>query len=313
MSQQASEEYNPNFLGLPPEFCDQARAAAAVIPVPYDGATTWVKGAKDGPRAILEASLQLELFDIETATEPYRRGIATLPPLLFDGSATALADQVATEVAAVLDRQQLPIVLGGDHSVSIGAIREVARRFAGVSILQLDAHADTRETYANSTHNHACVMARAREWCPIVQVGIRSIDSSEVRQLDRERVFFAHEIRRQPEQGWIERAVDLLSEDVYVTIDLDAFDPSVIPATGTPEPGGLTWYDVTALLGRLVNHRRVVAFDVTELCPAPAHHASAFTAAKLVYRFLAMIFAKETSLLPSQNASEDERSDDTRI
>ena len=312
MSASSGAAHDANFLGLPPQFCDPARAAAAVIPVPYDAATTWVKGAKQGPQAILEASLQLELFDIETGTEPYRRGIATLPPLLFDGSPTMLADHVAAEVATVLDRKQLPIVLGGDHSVSIGAIREAARRFSGVSVLQLDAHADTRETYANSTHNHACVMARAREWCPIVQVGIRSIDSSEIGRLDRDRVFFAHEIRDQPKRSWIERAIDLLSEDVYVTIDLDAFDPSVIPATGTPEPGGLTWYDVTSLLSRVAKRRRVVAFDVTELCPVPVHHASAFTAAKLVYRFLAMIFANGT-LLPFQDSSENKRSNDTRV
>ena len=166
-------------------------------------------------------------------------------------------------------------------------------------MLQIDAHADTRETYGGSAYNHACVMARVRECCPIVQVGIRSLDTTEVPGLEGDRVVFAHEIAAEragavdPSEvrPWMERVLRLLSEDVYVTMDLDAFDPSVMPATGTPEPGGLYWYEVNALLGIVAASRRVVAFDVVELVDLPGHHASAFTAAKLVYRFLAEIFA----------------------
>lgn len=303
---------NPVFLDLGPDHRDPEKAAACILPVPYDLTSSWTKGAHRGPAALIDASNFVELYDIETGSEPYRRGIATLPELAFDGPPDALAERVEARVAGLLERGTLPIVLGGEHSVTIGAARAAARRFPGLSVLQVDAHADTRESYDGSPYNHACVMARLRELVPIVQVGIRSVDGSEVEGLDPERVFFAHEIAAERAEGvlsrqsaapalaggeadapvarsWIEQAVGLLTDVVYVTIDLDAFDPSVIPATGTPEPGGLFWYEVNALLRAVARSRRVVAFDVVELLPG--HAPSAFTAAKLVYRFLAEIFA----------------------
>ena len=298
------------FFDLPDEYRDPARAAAAILPIPYDATSTWKKGAARGPAAILEASTQVELYDVETASEPYRHGIATLDELVFDGSPEALADEVAREVGEIVDRGQLPVVVGGDHSVSIGAIRAAADRFEGLSVLQIDAHADSRDSYEGSTHNHACVIARARELCPVVQVGIRSLDASELEAIDPDRVFWAHEMHRETggsDPGgigtggggpgvietvrWHERAVELLGPDVYVTIDLDAFDPSIVPATGTPEPGGLSWYQVTDLLGAVTAARNVVGFDVVELLPQPGQHASDFLAAKLIYRFLAMTSA----------------------
>jgi agmatinase len=283
------------FFGLSEEFSDPEAAAAAILPVPYDATSTWKKGADRGPAAILAASAQVELYDIETGTEPYRAGIATLPEIRFDGPPEALADRVAARAGEVLDRGQLPVLLGGEHSVSIGAMRAAAERHAGLSFLQIDAHGDTRESYEGSTHNHACVMARARELGPIVQVGIRAIDAAEAETMDRERVFFAHEIRDRAQaarsDAWIDRAVALLAPEVYVTIDLDAFDPSLVPATGTPEPGGLGWYQVTDLLAAVTAARRIVAFDVVELLPQPGQHASDFLAAKLVYRLLAMIWS----------------------
>lgn len=278
-----------NFLGLPAEFRDLERAAAAVLPVPYDATSTWKKGADRGPAAILEASNQVELYDIETASEPYRHGIATLDALRIDGPPDELADAVERAGAAILQRQQIPVVLGGEHSVSIGAIRAAAAAFSDLSVLQIDAHGDTRESYEGSPFNHACVMARARELCPVVQVGIRAVDASEVAALDPERVFWGHELHR--DNAWIERAASLLTGHVYVTIDLDGFDPSLMPATGTPEPGGMSWQQVMALLGAVTASRRVVGFDVVELLPQPGDHACDFLAAKLVYRFLAMIFA----------------------
>ncbi|MCA9289609.1 MAG: agmatinase [Phycisphaerales bacterium] len=282
----------PTFLGLEPEFCDPSTAAIAVLPVPYDGTSSWKKGADDGPRALLEASTQVEFFDIPTRTEPYRHGIATLPAVRHDGDPVALADLVDAQVDAALARHQLPVVLGGEHSVTIGAVRAAARRFPNLSVLQIDAHGDTRESYDGSTHNHACVMARVREWCPIVQVGIRAIDASEMAGMEPERTFFAHDICDGGDRAWMSRAIAGLTEDVYVTIDLDAFDPSLLPATGTPEPGGLGWYDVIELLRRVCAERRVVGFDVVELCPSPGQHASEFVAAKLVHRFMAMVLAE---------------------
>jgi agmatinase len=175
--------------------------------------------------------------------------------------------------------------------VTIGAVRAAAAAYPRLSVLQIDAHADTRESYQDSTHNHACVIARVRELCPVVQVGIRSVDAKEVQGLDLGRVFWAHEIVRDAEDAWIKEAVELLTRDVYVTIDVDAFDPSVVPATGTPEPGGLDWYHVTDLLAAVARKRRVVGFDLVELLPG--HPPSAFLAAKLIYRFLAQIEAYE--------------------
>ncbi|NOZ78400.1 MAG: agmatinase [Acidobacteria bacterium] len=270
-----------------------SRASVVVLPVPYDATATWKRGAAAGPAALLEASANMELYDIPTRSEPYRRGIATLPPVVCPEDPEELATIVEERVAELLEAGRLPVVVGGEHSVSIGAIRAAARIVPGLSVLQIDAHADTREEYMGSKYNHACVMARAREVAPIVQVGIRSIDASELPRLDSSRVAWAHEIVDRPaaDTTWIDRSVSLLSEAVYVTIDLDGFDPSVVPATGTPEPGGLMWSQVEALLTRVARTRRVAAFDVVELLPAPGQWASEFLAAKLVYRFLAEIFA----------------------
>jgi len=278
-----------SFLDLPQEFRDPEGAAAAILPVPYDATSTWKKGADRGPAAILAASTQVELYDIETASEPFRHGIATLPPVQEAGAPEVLADEVERRVAQILQRDQVAIVLGGEHSVSIGAMRAAAAARPGLSVLQIDAHGDTRESYEGSRFNHACVMARARELCPVVQVGIRAVDASEVPGMDPERVFWGHELHG--DDHWIERAVALLGPEVYVTIDLDAFDPALMPATGTPEPGGMSWHQVTALLAAVTAARRVVGFDVVELLPQPGDHACDFLAAKLVYRFLAMIFA----------------------
>jgi agmatinase len=282
----------PAFLGLTAADVDPATAFAAILPVPYDGTSTWMKGADAGPRAILEASAAVELYDIETDSEPWRRGIVTCPPVTVDQSPEAMAAAVERAVAGQLELGRLPIVLGGEHSVTIGAVRAVRARYDDLTVLQIDAHADTRESYEGSTHNHACVMARARECCPIVQVGIRSVDAAEIDRLDQQRVFWAHEIVDGPDRGWMDRVAERCTGSVYVTVDLDGLDPSVIPATGTPEPGGLSWADVNELIRRVAAAHRIVGYDVVELLPMPGHHASAFTAAKLVYRMLATVLAR---------------------
>ena len=278
------------FLGLP---ADSSRgvSGAVIVPVPYDGTSTWQKGADAGPQALLEASAAVELYDIETAREPWRDGIRTLAALEVPPDPEEMSSVVRKTVAAILERGDLPVVLGGEHSVTIGAVNAAADRFDDLTVLQIDAHADTREEYEGSSHNHACVMARARERCPIVQVGIRAVDASEMPGLDADRVFWAHDIVGAADDSWMDEVAGLLTSQVYVTIDLDAFDPSLIPATGTPEPGGLEWYPVNRLLRRGARASRVVGFDVVELLPAEGHHASAFAAAKLVHRFLAEIEA----------------------
>lgn len=278
------------FLGLPPDATRGLRGAA-VVPVPYDGTSTWHKGADAGPQALLEASEAVELYDIETGLEPWRGGIRTLSALECPADPQAMSAVVRAAVASILDGGELPVVIGGEHSVTIGAVEAAADRFEDLTVLQIDAHADTREEYEGSTHNHACVMARARERCGIVQVGIRAVDAAEVPGIDPARVFWAHDIVPVADDAWMDRVISLLTPNVYVTIDLDAFDPSLIPATGTPEPGGLGWYTVNALLRRVARASRVVGFDVVELLPSEGHHASAFAAAKLVYRFMAEIEA----------------------
>jgi agmatinase len=282
----------PRFCDLPDDLSDLSTAAAAIVPVPYDRTSTWKKGADKGPQAILEASHHLEWHDLATGTETCRRGIATLPPVECDGPPEALADLLDDRVGSLIEDGVLPVILGGDHSVSIGAIRAASRVAPGMSVLQIDAHSDSRDEYAGSAFNHACVMARAREWCPVVQVGIRAVDSSELAVLDPVRVIYAHQIDGPgAEPDWIERALAGLNDKVYATIDLDGFDPAYVPATGTPEPGGLDWYQVTSLLERVAANRQVVGFDVVELLPTPGHWASEFLAAKLVYRFLGLVLS----------------------
>jgi agmatinase len=275
------------FGDLPEPFGDPARARVAIIPVPYDGTSTWLKGADRGPAAILEASAHLELYDIETSSEPYRRGILTDPPVTEAGSPEQMALAVEQRVSGQLQAGRFPVVLGGEHSVSIGAMRAAAARCPGLSFLQLDAHTDLRPEYEGSRYNHACVMARARELGPIVQVGIRSMDASEQKDLDPRRVFFAERLRGR--QGWAREVVRRLSRRVYLTLDLDVLDPAFMPSTGTPEPGGLDWYQVLELIRLLCRRRELVGFDLVELAPS-GNRAPDFLAAKLVYKLLAYRF-----------------------
>jgi len=288
-----AEDINPGFGGLPEEFRDARRAQISVLPVPYDLTSTWQKGADRGPDALIAASANMELFDIPTGTEVYRRGIETLAPIRHTGSPDDLANKVQDAMTRIMDQKKFPVLLGGEHSVSIGAFRAVAKRFrkSELSILQIDAHGDTREEYHGSKCNHACVMARARELCPITQVGIRAIDIEETEKMDLKRVFFGHDIAGNADRSWMDKVIKQQAENVYVTIDLDAFDPAFVPATGTPEPGGLSWHEVNTLLARLIKQRNVVGFDVVELLPMSGQWASEFLAAKLVYRFLSMVFA----------------------
>jgi agmatinase len=291
------------FGDLPPEHCDAARSRVAVIPVPYDGTSTWQKGADRGPDAIVAASAQVELHDIETSSEVFRVGIHTERPVLEGRSPERMTEAVRERVSAALGASRFPVLLGGEHSVSLGAVQACVARFPDLSVLQLDAHTDLRAEYHGSRFNHACVMARVKELCPIVQVGIRSADASERTGLDERRVFYGESIasasaraRRAAGVGrellrgrWMRQALRLLTGRVYLTVDLDVFDPSVVPSTGTPEPGGLDWYEVTAFLRLVLERREVVGFDVVELCPGD-NPASDFLAAKLVYKLLSYRF-----------------------
>lgn len=290
MAQSASKT---GFGDLPKEFRTYETSAIAVVPVPYDGTSTWKKGADKGPAALLEASANMELFDIETVSEVYKRGIHTLPAIKHTGDPEKLAPKVQKAVAKVLADGKFPVTLGGEHSISVGAFRAVTAKWPDLSILQIDAHGDTREEFHGSKYNHACVMARARELCPITQVGIRAIDACEYPAMDKRRVFWGHDLHGRADDKWIDQVINQQSKHVYVTIDLDAFDPSHVGATGTTEPGGLSWRQVNELLKKLCAKRAVVGFDVVELLPAPGQWASEMLAAKLVYRFLSEVFERK--------------------
>ena len=277
-----------NFGSLGPEYSAQDDSAVVIIPVAYDGTSTWVKGADKGPAAIIEASAHMELYDIETDSEVYRRGIFT--DAFIEGSMApeTMVGRVEDRVEKWLTKGKFVVVVGGEHSVQIGSVRAHGKRFSALTVLQLDAHADLRDEYDGSKCNHACVMARAREVGPIVQVGVRSMDVSEKENVTRSRMFFAKDIRRKAD--WIKAVMARLSESVYLTVDVDVFDPAVMPSTGTPEPGGLFWYDVLGLLKTVAVERNMVGFDVVELCPDGRNKAPDFLAAKLIYKLLSYKF-----------------------
>jgi len=285
-----------NFGGLPEEYSSATSAKIVIVPVAYDATSTWIKGADRGPAAIIEASANMELYDIEMDSEVYREGIYTDKMIEEKLSPENMVEKVKKRVRDHLDENKFAVVLGGEHSVSIGSVKAHIENKGDIMVLQLDAHSDLRDQYEGSKYNHACVMARVKELCPIVQVGIRSMDYSEKEIMDRANVFFAEDIYSSADRtcptSWIERVISKLKDKVYVTIDLDVFDPSIMPSTGTPEPGGLLWYDVLKLLRQVADNRDIVGFDVVELCPNDRNKAPDFLAAKLVYKLLGYKFKR---------------------
>ena len=280
------------FASLDGDDADYDKAAVAILPVLYDGTTSYRAGARDGPQAIIEASRYLELYEPELDIEPSQWGIATLPALEPDVSGPeANIARVEQAVGGLADAGKLPVMLGGEHSLTIGAVRALSRRFQSLSVLQLDAHADMRDTYQGSRYSHACVVRRVREIVgdeSVVQAGIRSISSEEVEYIRGSGIggvnFYTSGQYADP--AAIDALLAGLGEAVYVTIDLDALDPSIMPAVGTPEPGGLSWQETLDILRAVAQRSRIVGFDVMELAPSegPAH--AAFTAARLTYKMI---------------------------
>ena len=279
-----------NFGGIPEEFTQLNDSQVVVLPVPYDGTSTYIKGSDKGPDAILDASCNVELYDIETDSEIYTVGIHTAAAVVENSSPEKMAESVYTRANEYLKDNKFLVTIGGEHSISIGLFKAFSENFKNLTILQIDAHSDLRQEYEGSRYNHACAMARAREFSPIVQVGIRSMDVSEKPYIDRNRVFPAEKIYKR--QVNISDIVNILTDNVYLTIDLDGFDPSVIPSTGTPEPGGLSWYDVIDLIAEVIKTKNLVGFDVVELCPNENEKSSDFIAAKLIYKILSYKFSK---------------------
>jgi len=290
----AGWELPHNFLGLDEEASDFVRARVVILPVPYEATTSYGGGARNGPAAIIEASRYVELYDQELDAEPYEAGVATLPALELTsaGPERALAElREAYERLLAAAPDKLVIVLGGEHSITSAPVLAWADRLeaAGrrLTVLQIDAHTDLRPEYEGTPYSHASVMHRVHERVDIVAVGIRALTREErelVRSSDHIHVFFADDIHEG--HGWIDDVIAKLGDDVYITFDVDGLDPSLVPATGTPEPGGLGWYQALALLRRVFAERNVVGCDVVELAPIPGQPSSDFVVAKLVYKMI---------------------------
>lgn len=279
-----------NFAGLTSPYSDYDFAKAVVVPVPYDATSTWVRGSEKGPEAFLDASVTLEWYDLETETEAYKQGIHTCAPITEAATPEALCDAVEAKIDALIKDSKFPFTIGGNHTVSIGAIRAMAKNYDDLTILQLDAHSDLRPFYEGSELNHACVMNQAQRLCSITQVGIRSMCIEETPFADKSRIFFAHKLMF--ETDWQERALKTLKKNVYITIDLDVFDPAVLPSTGTPEPGGMLYYQVLHFLRDVIANYNIVGIDIVELCPNETERASDYLAARLAYQLLTYQFLK---------------------
>ncbi|MFD2696966.1 agmatinase [Mesonia sediminis] len=275
-----------NYAGIPDKYARIDDAKVVLIPVPYDGTSTWQKGADKGPAAFLEASENMELYDIETQSEVYKQGIYLAPAVSENSSPEKMVESVYKTVKNYLKQDKFVTLFGGEHSVSIGSIRAFSESFEELSVVQIDAHADLRKSYEGSSCNHACALHEASKNTNLIQVGIRSMDASEKEFMDETRVYFAHDLY----EDWMDDAIGQMTPNVFITIDLDAFDPSILPATGTPEPGGLLWYETLDFLKMIFKTKNVVGFDIVELCPNENHKASDFLAAKLYYKMLSYKF-----------------------
>ena len=274
------------FLDIGKPYTDYKAAKFAVIPVPYEKTTSYGKGTAGGPLAILKASEHIENYDIELDSEPFRVGISVGKPIRS-------LDKISDGVAKVLADKKIPVLLGGEHSITPFAVSACKKRYKNLSVLQFDAHADLRSSYQGSKYSHACAMRRVLEICPAVQVGIRSMDRSEMEfarssgQLDK--IHFAQKLEL------VEKIDTQLSKDVYITIDIDVLDPAIMPATGTPEPGGLDYYEVLDILKGVARQKNVVGFDLVELAPIKGLNHPDFTSARLIYKLMGYIVSKNKS------------------
>ncbi|MCY1636451.1 agmatinase [Marinifilum sp. D737] len=282
-----------NFAGIEDEYCTFENAATLLQSIPYDGTSTWGKGADKAFPAFLEALENMELYDIETNSEVYQTGVHILPDIVEDESPEAMVKAVYQSAKENLETGKFTTYFGGEHSVSIGVIRAFHEKFDNLTVLQLDAHADLRKEYDGTPFNHACAVHEASKIANLVQVGIRSMDSCELEYLNREQCYFAQDIHKQT--SWMDDSISKMTENVYLTIDLDVFDPSIMPSTGTPEPGGLDWYTVISYLRKVFRQKNVVGFDIVELAPQEGQKAPDFLTAKLYYKLLSYRFESKSA------------------
>jgi agmatinase len=285
------------FGGLEPQLSNPENSRVFIWPVPFEKTVSYGQGAKDGPAAIIEASRYMELYDEELGGETASIGIHTLPAIHANREPEEMMLALHREAGKLLRSGKFICMLGGEHSISPPVVRAFRDAFPNLSVLQIDAHADLRDSYEGTKYSHACAMRRILESCPAVQVGIRSLSAEEARVIPHlpTRVFYAKDIAGQP--GWVDSAVEALSENVYLTIDIDGLDPSLVPATGTPEPGGLMWNETLTLIRTLAAKRRVVGMDLVELSGSSTSNVSSFLAAKLIYKTLGYVFRQQVPLL----------------
>ncbi len=281
-----------NFCGLMPPQCDYPTARFVVLPVPYEGTVTYQPGTAKGPHAILDASRFVERYDEILRAVTADLGIHTLEPLEIAPACDAVSAEVAHVAEQVLADKKVLCMLGGEHSITFGAVQAFKKTYDELCVLQLDAHADLRDTYGGERCSHATVMRRCLEVAPVTQVGIRSLSKEEADLLDTEAkvtTYFAHELRSQGLANLTDEILSTLTDEVYLTVDIDVFDPAYVPGTGTPEPGGLDWNEVAGFIRALSAKKQIVGFDVVEVAPQPGTVISEFLAAKLAYRTMGCI------------------------
>src|SRR5436309_6352790 len=282
------------FGGTKPTTTDFDSSRVVILPIPLDRTTTYMPGTRTGPHEILVASSHMELWDEETETDVHKIGIFTMPELeLPFGTMEEVVKEIRRVTAEIVKRGKFPVVLGGKHSITPPVVAAIAASQPGMSVLQIDAHADLRDSFMGTPYNHACAMRRTLEHAPATQVGIRSLSPEEASAAPSlpTRIFYDFNMREQAD--WIDRVVASLSDTVYITIDCDGLDPAIMPAVGTPEPGGLSWYEMLTLLRRVIERRTVVGCDLVELCPLAGNVAPNFLCAKLVYKILSYRFGGE--------------------
>ncbi|MBI4577710.1 MAG: agmatinase [Planctomycetes bacterium] len=279
-----------NFGQLEAEWSTYERSRFVVLPLPFERTTTFQKGTERGPAAAIRCTVNMELYDEATGLEPYLLGIHTAPPITADEDPGAFADRVEPIYRLYARDGKFVVVLGGEHSVSLAPIRVQASLHPGLSVLQVDAHPDLRDAYEGTRYGHGCVMRRVLEHCPVVQVGIRSVSREEAEFIEghpRVTTFLDRDTHRDFE-GHIPQVLEALGDPVYVSIDVDGLDPSLVPGTGTPEPGGLGWHQVSDLLEAVFDTKEVVACDVVEIRPLEGNAVSEYTAARLAHRMMAL-------------------------
>lgn len=281
------------FCGLPDSYSSLEESSIVVLPAPFEYSVSYQKGTEKGPRAIIEASRNMELYDIETDSEVYKLGIHTAPPIC-KGEREEVFKEIEHKASGYIRKGKFLASLGGEHSISFPLIKAHGELFPGMTVLHIDAHSDLRDSYEGNPYSHACVMARVQDLESvggIVSVGVRSMCVEEKARLSRTRAFFSHDLT--PDLLWVEKVLGALTENVYVSFDIDAFDSGVMPSTGTPEPGGLDWRSVSYLLKMTARKKNIIGCDIVELLPLEGFKSPDFLAAKLLYTLLSYKFASK--------------------